>query len=101
VAAEALSGTLTANVATTGLQLTATYPGGINIINRSGTGTIWYRLDGTAPTVAGNDCHPVLGAVHIDNPFDTGTALGAVTVKLISDAALAYTIECDPTWVRA
>lgn len=97
--ARAVSGTLTEDTPAT-VTLTNVASDGIEIINRSGSGTIWYRLDGTNPTVAGDNCHPVLGARYIDNPHVVNA--GAVVVKLISNEALDYTVEvATPRWVRA
>lgn len=85
MAAYALSGTLAANVVTS--VIVAGWPYGINVVNRSGTGTIWVRMDGVDPTVAGQDCFPVLGARNFPSP-------GAnVNVRLISSGALDYTVE--------
>lgn len=96
--ARAVSGTLTPDEVEP-VTVTDTRPAGIEIVNRSGSGTIWYRLDGVDPTVGGAGCHPVLGSRRIDNPWSTGGK--SVTVKLISDEALDYTVEADPKWVRA
>lgn len=97
--ARALSGTLTANEVTD-LTIEGAHPHGVHIINRTGTGTIWYRCDGVDPEVAGEGSHPCLSSRRVDNPFAT-QASGTVVVKLISDVALAYTVEAEPRWVRA
>lgn len=97
--ARAVSGTLTPDTPAT-VTLTNIASDGIEIINRSGSGTIWYRLDGGTPTVAGENSHPVQGARYIDNPHAVNA--GTVVVKLISDEALDYTVEvATPRWVRA
>jgi hypothetical protein len=86
--ARVISGTLTAN---TVAPLTITdHNNWVEVVNRSQTGEIWVRTDGTDPTVAGNDCYVVLGArrLHITKA-DTQSA----DVRLISNAALAYTVE--------
>lgn len=82
-------GTLTANVVKT-VSITDAWPGGIEVINRSQTGEIYVTLDGTTPTVGGADTFVVLGSRYFGNDRigdDT------VTVKLISSAALAYSVE--------
>jgi hypothetical protein len=83
--ANAKSGTLTANVVTT---LTVNADGlGLQIVNRTQTGVIWVRLDGTDPVAAADDNFSVLGVRH----FVTRT--GAVQVRLISTGALDYSVE--------
>ncbi len=97
--ARAKSTTLSANTVDT-ITVTGAFasPGGIEVINRSQTGTIWVRLDGTAPTVGGDNCHPVLGTRFFENPWAVYST--NAVVKLISDAALAYTVESAPDWAR-
>lgn len=87
----AKSGTLTPS-AITSVTITEGYPS-VEIVNRSLTGTIWVTLDGTDPTVAGDNCYPVLGVRVFNLPAPHTTA---VTVKLLSTAALDYTVEGDP-----
>lgn len=74
-----------------------TVTGGIEVVNRSLTGEIWVRLDGVDPVVGADDCFVVLGARRFDNP----TVGGSVTVKLISTAALTYSVEATPGWTPA
>lgn len=85
------NGTLTANTVAT-VSVTEANPA-ITVINRSQTGTIWATLTGVAPTVAGANCYPVLGAstFMVSTPHAT-----AVTVKLIASAALDYSVVGDP-----
>jgi hypothetical protein len=92
--AAARHGILTANVVTT-VTITDAWPGGIDIVNRSLTGEIWVTLDGSTPTVAGDDCYVVLGARRFDNP-----SIGddTVAVRLLSTAALAYSVESTVPW---
>lgn len=61
---------------------------GIEVINRSPPGAIWVRFDGQDPEIAGPGSYVVLGA----RLFEPGRR-GAVTVKLISDADRAYSVE--------
>lgn len=91
MALTAKSGTLTPSTVATVTVLNC-FPG-LNIVNRSGSGTIWVRLDGQDPTVAGDNCFPVLGVRYFSIP---STNADKVTVKLISTAALDYTVEGDP-----
>lgn len=88
--AVARSGTLTAGGPATTVDITDAWPGGIWVINRSQTGEIWVTLDGSVPTVAGNDCFVVLGARFFANPR---VGDDTVAVKLISSAALTYSVE--------
>lgn len=85
------NGTLTASTVAT-ISVTEATPA-ITIINRSQTGTIWATLSGATPTVAGAGCYPVLGAstFMVSTPHTT-----AVSVKLISSAALDYSVVGDP-----
>lgn len=96
--ARSVSGTLTEDQVEE-VTLTGVTGAGIEIINRSQTGTIWYRCDGGDPEPGADNSHPVLGSRRVDNPF--GLRAGTVVVKLISDAALDFTVEADPRWVRA
>lgn len=94
------SGTTTANVVTT-LTFPARYDS-VEIINRS-AGDMWARIDGVAPTIAGDDCFYVApqSYVNVNNsapyaePGNTGGSTGATTtvVKLISAANAAYTVS--------
>jgi hypothetical protein len=80
------SGTLTANtVATVSIDNAQR---GLDIVNRDQTGEIWVTLDGTTPTVAGDNCYLVLGARF----FET-QGIATATVKLISSLPLRYTVE--------
>lgn len=83
----AQSGTLTAGQAAT-VTITDAYPS-VLVINRSGTGAIWVTLDGSTPTVAGANCYPVLGS----RSFGIDPGSRPTVVKLISSAALDYTVE--------
>lgn len=96
MAGRAKSGTLTSNVVTS-VEITDAWPAGIEVINRSGTGEIWVRLDGVNPTVAGDDCYVVLGARRFE-PQTVGRE--SVTVKLISSGALKYTVEGTVRWAK-
>ncbi|HEX8347509.1 MAG TPA: hypothetical protein VF657_22665, partial [Actinoplanes sp.] len=63
----------------------------------------WYRLDGTDPTVGGDDSFPCLDTVHIPHPADGEAGLPRneqVEVRIISSAAVQYTVEGNPVWKR-
>lgn len=96
--AHAKSATLTISTVDR-VTVTDAYPGGIEVINRSQSGTIWVRFDGVDPTVGGDNCHPVLGARFFENPW--ADRAENIQVRLISDAALAYTVESAPDWPRS
>lgn len=91
--ARSVSGTLTPDEVATVTVSGAMPGGGIEIINRSQSGTIWVRCDGYDPEVAGTSSHPVLGARRIPYGWFRGSD---VEVRMISDEALAYTVEVDP-----
>lgn len=83
--ANSASGTLAAN--TESHVTVRSWDQGVWVINRTGSGEIWVRLDGTAATVAGANCYVVLGARN----FPTGNT--NVTVSLISTGTPAYSVE--------
>ena len=87
----AKSGTLAPNVVTS-VVVGSGYPG-VTVLNRSQTGEIWVRLDGTDPVVAADDTFVVLGARYFDTSLPH---VSPVTVKLISIAALNYSVEGNP-----
>lgn len=93
MARAAESGTLTPDQVED-VEIEDAWPDGITVINRSQTGTIWVRLDGVNPVAAGDNSHPVLGVRYFPAP----RVQEAVTVKLISDAALDYTVEGTVRW---
>lgn len=83
--ANAKSGTLTPSTVAT---VTVSADGrGIQVVNRTQTGTMWVRLDGVDPVAAADDVFVVLGIRH----FPTRT--GAIQVRLFSTDALDYTVE--------
>lgn len=81
-------------VATVTMNFTQ-YGGGrsVRVVNRSGTGVIWYTIDGSTPVAAANDTL-LVDANITANDHKLGPADGAetVTVKLISTAALDYSV---------
>lgn len=85
------SGTLTANVVATG-SVTGCAPDGAELLNLTGGGTIWYRTDGTDPTIGGDNCHPLVGSRRIPGRAGADT----ITVKMIAASALAWALESDP-----
>lgn len=63
----------------------------IEVVNRSGSAEIFFRLDGTSPTVAGDECYVL--------PAAAGAALrlgsqgeGTDQVKLISSGTPTYSV---------
>lgn len=82
-------GTLTANqVATVSIDWTL---GGIVVVNVAQSGVIWVRLDGQDPVPYGAGTFAVYGAR--DFPMRRQYGSTSATVKLISDAARAYSVE--------
>lgn len=59
----------------------------VDVVNRDATSPIFFTTDGTAPTVAGDDCFCVAPGQTIR----LGLSGGAV--KLIAAAAAAYTVQ--------
>lgn len=98
MAIKAISGTTTANTASS-VSLSAAYPR-IRIFNRS-TAEMWVRVDGTAATVAGDDCFFIAAGkddyfnVPANMAYSQGGPLGqptSTTASIISTAAAAYTV---------
>lgn len=82
-------GTLTANqVATVTVDWTS---GGVVVVNVAQSGAIWVRLDGQNPVPYAAGSYAVYGAR--DFPLRRHSASTSTTVKLISDAARAYSVE--------
>lgn len=91
--ATAVSGTLVANTAQNVTVEVIAFGGeaGFAVTNRTadGSGTIWVRRDGQPATLAGSNCHPVIGSRAFKNPAGSTS----VTVSLFSDAATPFTVE--------
>jgi hypothetical protein len=85
-------GTLTAaTVATVTLTTTGDSIETVEVLNRSGGAEIYFRTDGTAPTVGGDDCEVLpasIGGVEV-----SVAPQESLTVKLISSAAEDYTVR--------
>lgn len=65
---------------------------GLVVVNRSLEGVIWCRIDGEDPVPTGPGTYAVFGSRYFQL---TRTQLqsGPVTVKMISDAPRAFTVE--------
>lgn len=96
MAQRAVSGTLVATEA-----ITVKFPQyfwNLMVVNRSTNQEIWVRSDGDDPTVAGDDCFPVLPQQSIT--FSNGVLSqepvvrvgGGTQVSLISSGTPAYTV---------
>lgn len=91
----ARSGTLTPDTVTT-VAITNAYPDGVTIVNRAQNGSvIWVRADGTNPVIGADDCFPVAGVLRVPSPT---VGRGDVTIKLISDQAVPYTVHGAVPW---
>lgn len=96
--ARAVTGTLEPGVVSS-VTVQGVQDYGIEIINLTGSGVIWYRLDGEDPEVGVGGSHPVLGSRKVNDPnYSVPSNRDAVTVKLISDEALMFTVEGEPIW---
>lgn len=72
----------------------------ITVTNRAGTGEIYFTVDGTTPTIGGTNCYVSLGARTVlakdagpSGQFGGGPS--SAVVKLISTAALPYSVESE------
>lgn len=82
--------TLTANVVDTVTTGAPRYGQEVEVTNR-GTAELYFRIDGPAPTVGGDDCMVVMpgGAFKVERVSDDHTP---TVVKLISTAAVPYSV---------
>lgn len=82
-------GTLTPNVVATA----TVDPGwiGIVVVNRTGSGVIWVRIDGQDPAPMGENSYAVLGV----RSFMLRRRNQPVTVRMIAGTALDYTVEAE------
>lgn len=66
-------------------------PKTVEVLNRDGAAAIFFTVDGSTPTVGGDDCFAVPAAagaaLAVDAPSTTGTV-----VKLISAGTPAYSV---------
>jgi len=96
MAQRAQSGTLVANTPTT-IKFPQ-YFWNLVVVNRSTDQEIWVRTDGENPTVAGDDCFPVLPGTQ--QAFSNGVLSqepvvrvgGGTQVSIISSGTPAYTV---------
>jgi hypothetical protein len=90
----AQSGTLTIDTVAT---VTVTGPGTtVSVECRTPGDTVWVRVDGVNPTVAGANCFPVRGVRYFDVAEALRGPVNSVVVKLISATAAEYTVEGAP-----
>lgn len=89
--AKSKHGTLVAN--TVASVAITDHGGHLEIVNRSGTGEIWARFDGTNPVAEADDTFVIVGARRFPIVNLAITDVTTVTVKLISTAALKYSVE--------
>lgn len=82
------SGTLVANAVTT-LTIDA-YSKVISVTSHGDAGEeIWFTVDGSTPTVAGEDVNWTNGIGYVNAPVYTS----ATTVKLLSTSAVSYSVK--------
>ncbi len=62
---------------------------GIEVVNRSGSAEIYFTVDGSTPTVGGEDCHVLPAAICAMSVPGVGST---VTVKLISSGTPTYSV---------
>ncbi len=82
-------GALVANTVTTvDFVSGVSSPSAVELRNRSGSGDIYFRVDGTAATVGGDDTYIVLPGEALTVP----TPSSAVSVSLISSGTPNYSV---------
>lgn len=95
-ASHATSPTLVINTA-----LTVNFPqyfATVTVINRSSTGTVWFRTDGTTPVPGADDNYPVLPLNTISVPNGAITqepiqrVISGTQIILVSDTACPITV---------
>lgn len=70
----------------------------VNVINRSTTGTVWFRTDGAAPVIGADDNYPVLPLQTISVPNGAITqepvqrVISGTQIILVSDTACPITV---------
>lgn len=91
-ASRAVHNTLTATTVDT-ITLSAQYVR-VEVLNRSATGDIFVTLDGSTPTVGGNDTYvvPATGVGTFVNPANTSQPPTSTVVKLISSGTPSYSV---------
>lgn len=94
-AKRAQSGTLTANTVTT-IKFPQ-YFAVVHVVNRSTDQTIWTRSDGIDPTVAGDDCYPVLAQQDISFTNGLLSQEPAVRIQSGTQINLVCSDACDFT----
>jgi len=90
-AAKAKHATLTASTVDT---VTLSNCSNVEVLNR-GTTELYFTVDGTTPTVAGDNCYIVQAGAALQVPGSSPTYVQdrvAIAVKVISSAAVAYSV---------
>lgn len=95
-ASRATSPTLVVNTA---LPLSFTqYFATVTVVNRSSTGTVWFRTDGAAPVIGADDNYPVLPLQSTSVPNGALSqepvqrVISGTQIMLISDTACPITV---------
>lgn len=69
----------------------ATKRGEVEVVNRDGVASIFFTVDGTTPTVLGDDCYVLpaaVGSLIVNSPKDV-----AAVVKIVSDGTPQYSVQ--------
>jgi hypothetical protein len=85
--APTVHGTLAANTVTS-VTLTGAN-GSVEVINRNGAAEIYFTVDGSTPTVAGNGTYPVPASI---DSYVVQVGAANPTVALISSGAPTYSV---------
>lgn len=87
------NGTLVANTASPITHAADTAVFSVTNLDLTTGATIWVRHDGTAATVAGARCKPVLPGSTVEFPRRKSRDPAGFTVSLISSGAAPYSVE--------
>lgn len=82
---------VTLTPSTSGDVVVTGYASEVAVINVSGEAPIYFRIDGTAPTIEGDNCYVVPAGVGATTIID-GPAGNGVTVKAISASAVKVSV---------
>lgn len=64
----------------------------VEVVNRDGAGAIYFTVDGSAPTIAGDGTYVIPAVIGARKVASVELAAAATVVKLIASAVTAYSV---------